>query len=103
MKYAFLLSALLWSPLSFASEISPDIQAYLEQATQKKLHQTATWQRLMYVNAEGKSEVSYAGYFLAKRARQTCNLNWSKIYRHCLSQQNPISLYDVNSRHVVSG
>ncbi|BCT89671.1 MULTISPECIES: DUF4105 domain-containing protein [Acinetobacter] len=74
MKYAFLLSALLWSPLSFASEISPDIQAYLEQATQKKLHQTSTWQRLMYANAEGKSEVSYAGYFLAKQGKTDLQL-----------------------------
>ena len=74
MKYAFLLSALLWSPLSFASEISPDIQAYLEQATQKKLHQTATWQRLMYANTEGKSEVSYASYFLAKQGKTDLQL-----------------------------
>jgi len=67
MKYAFLLIALLSSPVSFATTISPDIQPYLDQAVQKQLFKAETWQRLMYANSKGQSEVSYSGYFLAEQ------------------------------------
>jgi hypothetical protein len=67
MKYAFLLIALLSSPVSFATTVSPDIQPYLDQAVQKQLFKAETWQRLMYANSKGQSEVSYSGYFLAEQ------------------------------------
>ncbi|MGE8560268.1 MAG: DUF4105 domain-containing protein, partial [Acinetobacter sp.] len=67
MKYAFLLLGLSLIHLSHAAEINPEIQTYLDRAETKHLDQTRTWQRLMYANAQGKSEVHYAGYFLHKQ------------------------------------
>src|SRR5690606_24927718 len=69
MKYAFFMLGLTFSPLSFSSEINPDIQHYLAQAETKRLYQSVTWQRLMYANAEGHSEVTYPGYFLAEQGK----------------------------------
>ena len=66
MKYAFLLLGLTCTHLSHATEIKPDIQTYLDLAETKQLDQARTWQRLMYANAQAKSEVHYAGYFLAE-------------------------------------
>src|SRR5690606_9477688 len=58
-----------FSPLSFASEINPDIQHYLDQAASKGLDHSITWQRLMYANSKGQSEVDYSGYFLAEQGK----------------------------------
>lgn len=41
-------------------------QFYIEKAQQHKLDQDITWQRLMYANAKGQSEVSYSGYFISQ-------------------------------------
>ncbi|MDN5513457.1 DUF4105 domain-containing protein [Acinetobacter sp.] len=40
-------------------------QPYIERAIQQKLDQDITWQRLMYADKKGHSEVSYAGFFLS--------------------------------------
>lgn len=40
-------------------------QPYIERADQQQLDQDITWQRLMYADKKGQSEVSYAGYFLS--------------------------------------
>jgi hypothetical protein len=40
-------------------------QPYIERAIQQKLDQNITWQRLMYADKKGHSEVSYAGFFLS--------------------------------------
>ncbi len=69
MKYAFFMLGLTFSPLSFSSEINPDIQHYLAQAETQRLDQSTTWQRLMYANPEGHSEVNYSGYFLAEQGK----------------------------------
>ena len=69
MKYAFFMLGLAFSPLSFANEINPDIQHYLDQAKSKRLDQSTTWQRLMYANSKGHSEVDYSGYFLAEQGK----------------------------------
>lgn len=39
--------------------------AYAAKAQQMQLAEQATWKRLMYADARGQSEVSYAGYFLS--------------------------------------
>ncbi|MGL3045197.1 Lnb N-terminal periplasmic domain-containing protein [Acinetobacter pecorum] len=69
MKYAFFVLGLTFSPLSFSSEINSDIQHYLVQAETQHLDQSTTWQRLMYANPKGHSEVSYSGYFLAEQGK----------------------------------
>ncbi|WP_291356089.1 MULTISPECIES: DUF4105 domain-containing protein [unclassified Acinetobacter] len=69
MKYAFLLLGLAIAPLSDAAEITPDIAPYLTRAEAKQLDQSRTWQRLMYANAQGQSEVAYSGFFLTEQGR----------------------------------
>src|SRR5690606_7630777 len=69
MKYAFFVLGLTFSPLSFSSEINPDIQHYLAQVETQRLDQSTTWQRLMYANPHGHSEVNYSGYFLAEQGK----------------------------------
>ena len=69
MKYAFFMLGLTFSPLSFSSEINPDIQHYIAQAETQRLDQSTTWQRLMYANPQGHSEVNYSGYFLAEQGK----------------------------------
>lgn len=65
MKPVFLILALTVAGLSHAADTTPDVSYYLNLAQQKKLAQDITWQRLMYANTAGHSEVSYKGYFLA--------------------------------------
>ncbi|HBG83804.1 MAG TPA: hypothetical protein DDX00_08545, partial [Acinetobacter radioresistens] len=65
MKPVFLILALTVAGLSHAADTTPDVSYYLNLAQQKKLAQDITWQRLMYANTAGQSEVSYKGYFLA--------------------------------------
>ena len=64
MKKIALFTALFGSSLAYAVEPTSSIH-YVEMATQKHLAQETTWQRLMYANAKGQSEVHYAGYFLS--------------------------------------
>src|SRR5690606_13879030 len=69
MKYAFFVLGLTFSPLSFSSEINPNIQHYIAQAETQRLDQSTTWLRLMYANHHGHSEVNYSGYFLAEQGK----------------------------------
>lgn len=68
MKKIALFTALLGSSLAYAVEPTSSIH-YVQMATRQHLAQETTWQRLMYANAKGQSEVHYAGYFLSPEGR----------------------------------
>lgn len=48
---------------------SAEIQHYLQIAQSKKLSEHISWQRLLYTDNKGQSEVTYSGYFLAENGR----------------------------------
>nr|WP_180183282.1 DUF4105 domain-containing protein [Acinetobacter sp. YH01020] len=47
-----------------------ELQRYIELAQSKKLSEHISWQRLLYTDHKGQSEVAYKGYFLAENGRQ---------------------------------
>ncbi len=47
-----------------------EVQRYIELAQSKKLSEHISWQRLLYTDHKGQSEVAYKGYFLAEDGRQ---------------------------------
>ncbi|WP_373685056.1 DUF4105 domain-containing protein [Acinetobacter sp. YH12085] len=47
-----------------------ELQRYIELAQSKKLSEHISWQRLLYTDHKGQSEVTYTGYFLAENGRQ---------------------------------
>ncbi|WP_373683943.1 DUF4105 domain-containing protein [Acinetobacter sp. YH12073] len=47
-----------------------ELQRYIELAQSKKLSEHISWQRLLYTDHKGQSEVAYTGYFLAENGRQ---------------------------------
>ncbi len=65
MKSIALLFTLMSSTVAYSATTSQIVQAYLDQAEQQKLQHDITWQRLMYANQKGQSDVAYSGYFLA--------------------------------------
>ena len=65
MKSIALLFILMSSTVAYSATTSQIVQAYLDQAEQQKLQHDITWQRLMYANEKGQSDVAYSGYFLA--------------------------------------
>ena len=69
MKPIALVFALMSSPVAYSATSSQTAQPYIERAEQQKLDQDITWQRLMYANAKGQSEVHYSGYFLAPEGK----------------------------------
>ena len=83
MKKIALFSALLSSGMIYAIEPSSSIP-YVQMATQKQLAQSTIWQRLMYADAKGQSEVSYAGYFVspdgAKHLQNELNANIDALF-----------------------
>ena len=48
-----------------------ELQRYIELAQSKKLSEHISWQRLLYTDHKGQSEVAYTGYFLAENGRQS--------------------------------
>ncbi|CAB1214607.1 Lnb N-terminal periplasmic domain-containing protein [Acinetobacter bouvetii] len=69
MKPLALVFTLMFSNVAYSAENSPIVQRYIDQAEQQKLEQDITWQRLMYANEKGQSEVSYSGYFLSPNGK----------------------------------
>ncbi|MFH7764909.1 DUF4105 domain-containing protein [Acinetobacter sp. BSP-28] len=69
MKPLALVFALMFSNVAYSAANSPIVQRYIDHAEQQKLDQDITWQRLMYVDEKGQSEVSYAGYFLSPNGK----------------------------------
>lgn len=65
MKSIALLFTLMSSTVAYSATTSQIVQTYLDQAEQQKLQHDITWQRLMYANKKGQSDVAYSGYFLA--------------------------------------
>ena len=64
----------LYSHSSIATSISKldksvSAQRYIEKAQQQNLAQHMTWQRLMYANTQGQSDVSYTGYFISDEGK----------------------------------
>lgn len=55
---------------NFNHSTSADIQHYLQIAQSKKLSEQISWQRLLYTDNKGQSEVTYSGYFLAENGRK---------------------------------
>ena len=49
---------------------SAEIQHYLQIAQSKKLSEHISWQRLLYTDNKGQSEVTYSGYFIAENGRK---------------------------------
>lgn len=47
-----------------------ELQRYIELAQSKKLSEHISWQRLLYTDHKGQSEVAFSGYFLAENGRQ---------------------------------
>ena len=68
MKYCALFLGLMCS-VSVYAEQNPRLEKALYDA-QQQLAQDVTWQRLMYANAKGKSDVSYQGYFISTQGQQ---------------------------------
>ena len=69
MKYCALFLGLMCS-VSVYAEQNPRLEKALYDAQQQQLAQDVTWQRLMYANAKGKSDVSYQGYFISTQGQQ---------------------------------
>ncbi|OAL85426.1 Lnb N-terminal periplasmic domain-containing protein [Acinetobacter terrae] len=69
MKPIALVFVLMSSPVAYSATSSQIAQPYIERAEQQKLDQDITWQRLMYANEKGQSEVNYSGYFLAPEGK----------------------------------
>lgn len=68
MKYCALFVGLLCSASVYAEQ-NLVLEKALTLAQQQQLGQDITWQRLMYANAQGNSEVTYDGYFLSQQGQ----------------------------------
>ena len=68
MKSVVLLFSVLFSTSIFAQ--APSLaEFYIEKAQQLKLASNVTWQRLMYANASGQSEVTYRPFFYSEHGQ----------------------------------
>ena len=65
MKLLPLVLCLAFPIAAYSATPASIVDAYIHRAEQQKLDQEITWQRLMYANSKGQSEVTYSGYFLA--------------------------------------
>ncbi|OTG69744.1 hypothetical protein B9T26_14955 [Acinetobacter sp. ANC 4169] len=63
--FALISSTVAYSATPVQTAQAYTAQPYIERAIQRKLDQDITWQRLMYADKKGHSEVSYAGFFLS--------------------------------------
>lgn len=63
--FALTSSTIAYSATTVQTAQAYIAQPYIESADQQQLDQDITWQRLMYADKKGQSEVSYAGYFLS--------------------------------------
>lgn len=70
MKSIALFCALAIPSAAFAHSQIETAAIYLQKAEQLQLASHVTWQRLMYAGQQGKSEVSYAAYFLTPDGQQ---------------------------------
>lgn len=68
MKSVVLLFSVLFSTSIFAQAPS-SAEFYIEKAQQLKLASNVTWQRLMYANVSGQSEVTYRSFFYSEHGQ----------------------------------
>ncbi|UUS58680.1 MULTISPECIES: DUF4105 domain-containing protein [unclassified Acinetobacter] len=68
----FMIPSILYAQQVVDQNISKtaELQRYIELAQSKKLSEHISWQRLLYTDHKGQSEVAYTGYFLAENGRQ---------------------------------
>ena len=93
MKIFALLCTLGLTPLAYASSVDlASIQKYQQLAEQKQLYKQTAWQRLLYANAQGQSEVRYDGFFLSPHGKsdlkQEINANIAALFEAAAANQS---------------
>ena len=92
MKPIALVFILMSSSVAYSATSSQTAQPYIERAEQQKLDQDITWQRLMYANEKGQSEVNYSGYFLSndgkKDLKQELHANIQALFQFAEPNQS---------------
>ncbi len=78
MKKIICILALALPNLVFAAStengvVEPSIDQFIQLAQQKQLAKDITWQRLLYGNAQGQSDVQYSEYFLNQNGQKDLN------------------------------
>lgn len=68
MKSLLLFSSALFSTTIFA-QAPRSVEFYIEKAHQLELASNVTWQRLMYANTSGNSEVTYRPFFYSEHGQ----------------------------------
>ncbi len=80
---------MLFSTSIFAQAPS-SAEFYIEKAQQLKLASNVTWQRLMYVNVSGQSEVTYRPFFYSEHGqtqlKQELDANIAALFYSSRSQ-----------------
>lgn len=69
MKPIAFIFALMSSTVAYSATSFSTTQIYIDRAEQQKLDQDITWQRLMYINDKGQSDVNYSGYFVTPEGK----------------------------------
>ncbi|MHA3891358.1 Lnb N-terminal periplasmic domain-containing protein [Acinetobacter sp. GXMZU3951] len=104
MKKIALFTAILGSSIAYAVEPTSSISA-IQLAKQKQLAQQTTWQRLMYADAKGQSEVSYAGYFLTpeggKHLQAELNANVAALFEPAAANQSVRCRFPARSQWLI--
>ena len=104
MKKIALFTAILGSSIAYAVEPTSSISS-IQLATQKQLAQQTTWQRLMYADANGQSEVSYAGYFLTpeggKHLQAELNANVAALFEPAAANQSVRCRFPARSQWLI--
>ena len=80
-----------------------ELQRYIELAQSKKLSEHISWQRLLYTDHKGQSEVAFSGYFLAENGRQNAQVELEADVAALFKPPNLIKPFVVVSLRVVSG
>ncbi|MDM1246715.1 DUF4105 domain-containing protein [Acinetobacter sp. R933-2] len=93
MKIFALLCTLSLTPLAYATSVDlASVQKYQQLAEQKQLYKQTAWQRLLYANAQGQSEVRYDGFFLSPHGKsdlkQEINANIAALFEPAAVNQS---------------
>lgn len=93
MKIFALLCTLSLTPLAYATSVDlASVQRYQQLAEQKQLYKQTAWQRLLYANAQGQSEVRYDDFFLSPHGKsdlkQEINANIAALFEPAAANQS---------------
>lgn len=93
MKIFALLCTLSLTPMAYATSVDlVSVQKYQQLAEQKQLYKQTAWQRLLYANAQGQSEVRYDGFFLSPHGKsdlkQEINANIAALFESAATNQS---------------